>query len=425
MAIAEKRDQRPTGRRRAWPAEPGRRERRRRERSARQDGQAREATTGSMSATVFTAEESAPHVEAWRRLAETALEPNPFFGPDFLLPYLRHMDTGDAAIVAVRSEPDGGLVALAPFGRRRPGLLMPRLTALAGDYGPLGAPLLAPDADSSALRSLLEAASARFGGGPMVFPYLRTDGPVFDLFLDLEDEAGWHVAGDNPSLRAGHATGPTGREQYGLLGSRRRKELDRQFRRLSDGGAVELASAEAPGQVAAAFERFLELEAAGWKGRRRTALASTADRIAFARGFIHAAAHRGNVRIDTLTRDGRALAVLVMLRDRDRIFSWKIAFDESCARFSPGAQVTRYAMRRNLEEADLAEADSLAVPDHPMITPLWRGKVPYATLVVGCGTFAGAGIALARADLAAARGLRRIARAALRRLRPAAAVAGG
>ncbi|WP_417770165.1 GNAT family N-acetyltransferase [Stappia sp.] len=381
----------------------------------------RQVTTGSsMIATVFATGEAGPHLGAWRALAGVTLEPNPFFGPEFLIPYLQHMEPEDVAIVAIRDAVDGAFLALAPFACRRAGLLARRVTMLAGDYGPLGAPLVAPDADPQVPAALLDAAAGHFGGRLAVLPYLRTDGPVFELLQDMGAETDWRLTRDNDSLRAGHATGATGREQYRMLGTRRRKELDRQFRRLGDAGTAELTSVTDPAGVAEAFERFLELEAAGWKGRRGTALASEPSRAAFARAFVRDMARVGKARIDVLTQGGTAVAMLVMLRDRDRVFSWKIAFDEACARLSPGAQVTRYAMRRNLEEAGVAEADSLAVPDHPMITPLWRGKVPYATLLVARGRAAGVALAFARADLAARRGLRRIAKAVLRRLRPSA-----
>lgn len=372
-----------------------------------------------MAATVFTAGEAGLHLGAWHALAEQTLEPNPFFGPEFLLPYLRHMEREDVAIIAIRDAADGTFLALAPFARRREGLLARRVTMLAGEYGPLGAPLLAPDADPQVLDALLDAAVVHFGGRLAVLPYLRTDGPVFDLLQDVCAQTGWRLARDNDSLRAGHATGATGREQYRMLGTRRRKELDRQFRRLGDAGTAELASVTDTAGVVEGFERFLELEAAGWKGRRGTALASEPSRAAFARAFVQSMAQAGKTRIDMLMQDGDAVAMLVMLRDRDRVFSWKIAFDEACARLSPGAQVTRYAMRRNLEAAGVAEADSLAVPDHPMITPLWRGKVPYARLLVARGPGAGLALAFARADLTARRALRRMAKAVLRRLRPA------
>ncbi|QGZ35085.1 GNAT family N-acetyltransferase [Stappia indica] len=372
----------------------------------------------AMTVLVFRAGEAEAHLPHWRALAETALEPNPFFGPDFLLSYLAHMQSGEVHILAVRDAGDGSFLALVPFLRRRAGLAVPIVAACAGDYGPLGTPLLSPSADSAVLSLLLDTAAQEFGTRTFLIPYLRTDGPVSELFDDLAAETGWHVARTAKALRAGHAAGPTGEEQFRLIGTRRRKELDRQLRRLEEANAsAEFGSVSGAEEVKAAFEQFLALEAAGWKGRRGTALASTPERAAFARAFISSLSARGRVRIDTLGAGEAPAAMLVTLRDRDRVFSWKIAYDEQLARFSPGAQVARQAMRRNLDEAGFSDADSLAIPDHPMIAPLWRGSVPFATLVVSKGAAGAVRGALARLDIAADRRLRKLARTLLARLR--------
>ncbi|WP_186399970.1 GNAT family N-acetyltransferase [Stappia sp. P2PMeth1] len=372
----------------------------------------------AMSALLFSPAEAAAHLAQWRALAETALEPNPFFGPDFLLPYLAHMKIGEAALLAVRDEADGAFLALVPFHRRRAGLAVPVTSACAGDYGPLGTPLLAPAAGPAALALLLDAAARAFGASTLLFPWLRTDGPVAGLFHALARESGWHVARTAPGMRAGHGAGPAGEEQFRLIGTRRRKTLERQLRRLQEahppGRFESLSTAQ---EVEAAFERFLALEASGWKGRRGTALACRPERAAFARAFVSAMAARGQIRIDTLEADGVPAAMLVTVRDRDRVFAWKIAHDERLARFSPGAQLARRTMRRTLDEAGVSDTDSLAIPDHPMIAPLWRGTVPYATLVVSKGPAGALRGALVRLDIAADSHLRRLARAALARLR--------
>ena len=371
-----------------------------------------------MNALVFRAAEAEAHLAHWRALAETAVEPNPFFGPDFLLPYLTHMEAGDVRILAVRDAAHGSFLALAPFLRRRAGLAVPVVSACAGDYGPLGTPLLAPSADSTVLSLLLDKAAREFGTRTFLVPYLRTDGPVSELFDDRAAETGWNVTPTARAVRAGHAAGPTGEEQFRLIGTRRRKELDRQLRRLEEANIpARFDSLSEPAAVEAAFEQFLALEAAGWKGRRGTALASSPQRATFARAFIASLAARGQVRIDTLGAGEAPAAMLVTVRDRDRVFSWKIAYDEQLARFSPGAQVARQAMRRNLDEAGFSGADSLAIPDHPMIAPLWRGSVPFATLVVSKGPRGVLRGALARLDIAADRRLRKLARTVLARLR--------
>lgn len=370
-----------------------------------------------MTGLCFTPEEAGTHLADWTRLADRAIEPNPFFRPEFLLPYLARMAPGRGRICVVRRPGDGAFLALAPFCRRRPGLFLPATAALVEEYGPLGTPLVAPEADAATLKTLFATARKTFGSGPMTLPYQRTDGPVFDLLQDVAANGGGHLEIDDEQVRAGHATGPTGQEQYDLVGTSRRREIERQLRRLKDLGAVQLTSVDALQEVMPAFEDFLQLEASGWKGKNGTALASRPDSLAFARDLITAQAKAGRVRIDRLTLDGTAIAAMVMLRDGHRIWSWKVAYDERYARYSPGAQLTRYSMRQDLAEPGLAEADSLAVPHHPMITPLWRGTVPYATVLLARGPLAATRCRLLRLDLAMTRSLRHLAKAGLRRLR--------
>jgi hypothetical protein len=54
-------------------------------------------------------------------------------------------------------------------------------------------------------------------------------------------------------------------------------------------------------------------------------------------------------------------------------FSFKTAFDESFARFSPGVLLQRENLEM-LARADIAWADSCAAMDHPMIDHFWRER---------------------------------------------------
>jgi hypothetical protein len=54
-------------------------------------------------------------------------------------------------------------------------------------------------------------------------------------------------------------------------------------------------------------------------------------------------------------------------------FSFKTAYDEDLARFSPGVllQLENLAL---LDRDDIALTDSCAAPDHPMIDHIWRDR---------------------------------------------------
>ena len=96
------------------------------------------------------------------------------------------------------------------------------------------------------------------------------------------------------------------------------------------------------------------------------------------RDALSGAYARGQLDISALRIDGRAIAMLVQLigigaGGQRAGFSFKTAFDEAYARFSPGVLL----QRENLSlvgERNLAWVDSCAAQDHPMIDSLWRER---------------------------------------------------
>uniref|UniRef100_UPI003BAB28B8 GNAT family N-acetyltransferase n=1 Tax=Stappia sp. TaxID=1870903 RepID=UPI003BAB28B8 len=382
-----------------------------------------------LSLVVFAPHEAEPHLPAWTRLADAALEPNPFFRPEFLLPYLEGVDHGGRVHVVAVRDGAGACLALLPVRRARAGLFMSAACGLAGAYGPLGTPLvdgrLGRDAAVAALALLLDGAAGACGTRLVALPFLRTDGSVADMLRAAvqQGNGAFRVAGR--SVRAGHATGREGEAQFAGVRAHRRKELRRLGRRLAEQGPLTVTRIGAGKVDAAAIDAFLDLEASGWKGRAGTALAVEPARAGFARDFLLSLAARGRLVIDRIALGDKPVAMLVQIRDGARLHAWKIARDEAFDAYSPGAQVARAAMRATLdgaEETGITGADSLAIPGHAMIAPLWRGEVSCGTGL--CSTARGARwrVWLGAHDIALegrARALARRLRDALRRRRGA------
>src|SRR5690606_29109705 len=83
-----------------------------------------------------------------------------------------------------------------------------------------------------------------------------------------------------------------------MVSLKRRRELERQLRRLCEAGAVSFMSARSASELDAAFNMFLQLEASGWKGRRGTALQRRAPAREFARIAVTQLARNGHAAID-------------------------------------------------------------------------------------------------------------------------------
>ena len=71
-----------------------------------------------------------------------------------------------------------------------------------------------------------------------------------------------------------------------------------------------------------------------------------------------------------------------MLRHQDRAFYFKLGIDEHFAKYSPGVQLTLELTRHLCADPAIASADSTAGPDHPMINPIWRGRLAIGDVLI-------------------------------------------
>ncbi|HUR42800.1 MAG TPA: GNAT family N-acetyltransferase, partial [Aestuariivirga sp.] len=163
---------------------------------------------------------------------------------------------------------------------------------------------------------------------------------------------------------------------------KRRKEYRRLRTRLSEQGRLESACLK-PGDDAGSWvQNLLDLEAAGWKGKRGTSLKS-ADAVAAA--FAEAAhdLHRSSkLRFWSLTLNGRTIATMFAIVEGSRAWLGKIAYDEAFARYSPGVLLILDATEALFKEGGLELVDSCAIPNHPMIDNIWRDRVAVADVLV-------------------------------------------
>ena len=117
------------------------------------------------------------------------------------------------------------------------------------------------------------------------------------------------------------------------------REFRRLKRRLADQGVLEHTVARGPEEIRHGIEAFLALEAAGWKGRERTAMAIDRFRAAFAREAIDRLAEQDLCRIHALTLDGKVIAALIVFIEAGVAYTWKTAYDETYADLFAGHAV--------------------------------------------------------------------------------------
>ncbi|MFN4020483.1 MAG: GNAT family N-acetyltransferase [Erythrobacter sp.] len=315
-------------------------------------------------------------IAAWERLVARAAEPNPFFEPWFLVPSL--VQWGAAGRIMVKAWfHDGRLSGLMPVVRRARyyGHRVPHASGWLHANAFCGVPLVAAGLEEDFWRALLAhfdrtARRALF----LHLPLLPAGGPVdaaLERVLAAGKRAHYRVAEENRALLTGALSAAEYLER--AMSAKKRKELRRQHNRLAEEGALAFERLEGEAGIAEWTREFLALEAAGWKGEAGSALASAADTCALFTQSLAGAAAAGRLERLALRLDGRAIAMLVNFLTPPGAYSFKTAYDEAYARFSPGMllQLENLAL---LEHAEVDWADSCAVEGHPMIERLWRGQ---------------------------------------------------
>ena len=376
------------------------------------------AARGAMTVERVDPADAVRHRDAWIALVDRALEPNAFLDPDFALPAAQHL--GAAArpcFVMVWAESGAGsrdLVAVCPVvGGRDP------IRGLASlwyhDLSTLGFPLL----DRRRAAPALDALLAWVGRGlprarGLLFRAVPAAGPTADLLRAAAAGGGRSLAVLETWERAALRPGET-HERAGApaLSAKGAKEVRRQRRRLAERGALDYVSARTDDEMRGAMERFLALEAGGWKGRAGTALLARPARTAFARTATRLLVRRGLCRLDSLTLDGEPIAMGIVLTAGAVDHLWKIAYREDLARFSPGVQFVLDFTEAQSREGRASLTDSCAVPHHPMIDRLWRGRLALSDVVMSTRPGHPAGFRLAVALERRARALRALAKRAV------------
>jgi CelD/BcsL family acetyltransferase involved in cellulose biosynthesis len=324
----------------------------------------------------------------WRGLAERAVEPNGYYLPDWELAVNASARgrTGVSALSAWgKAAPDNtvhltGLVPVISMWRAWK-IPLPALVS-ADPYGTLCTPLLDRDAAEDAAAGLMTQAR-KAGAHALILRDVSLDGAAMKAFTESSRQDGMR-----PLLLQSHvracldATGDAEEVLREALGPKKLKELRRQRNRLAEHGAISFDVARTPQAVAPAVETFLQLEASGWKAKRGTALMQDDGDAGFVRRATLALAERGQCEIVTLRAGDTPVAAAIVLRHQDRAFYFKLGVDEQFAKLSPGVQLTLDLTRHLCADPAIAVADSTASPDHPMINPIWRGRLAIGDVLI-------------------------------------------
>lgn len=318
---------------------------------------------------------------AWDLLSANAVEPNPFY-ERWMLPHaVDALDIGgDSRITLIwyrtasSSKDNRVLVGLFPFTITRPwgGLPFSSVENLLHIYCFCGVPLLHREYADLVLETYLDWIRAGTSVPKLGhFRLIPADGDFHHLLVDTIRARKLVSSVEERYTRAIYRQLRNSAEYIKKrFSGRTLKKLHRQKELLSESGSLEFRTLAPDGDLKDWLHAFLELEAAGWKGTGGTALKSSAKHEEFFRKVAQAAHESGRLRFCGLWLNGRAIAMRVAFRAQEGGYLFKIAFDESYAKYSPGT-LLEFELIRERAGTEEEWEDSCTAPSNTMYKRLW------------------------------------------------------
>jgi CelD/BcsL family acetyltransferase involved in cellulose biosynthesis len=247
------------------------------------------------------------------------------------------------------------------------------------DYAFVSSPVVDPACSDQVMRAFFDAIE-RDPTLPNVIrlKYLDAESETYQSMLKALATRG------GPSLKLSERARPFVSRASGLKCSgSTRKKLRQDWNRLSALGSVEIVNEKERDKVERAFEAFLALEAASWKGGRGTALLCRDADAAFARRLMSSLAAACSASVALLRLDGRPIAAQVLLYCGPTAYTWKTAFDAEFAKYSPGALLVD-KLTVELLSTDIDAIESCS-PEGGFMANLWAGRRMTADLLIDVG----------------------------------------
>ncbi len=328
------------------------------------------------------AEIGEPELDRWRRLAEAAIEPNPFFEPEYLLAQARALGGfGDVALAVVT---DGDAwTACMPVRRLRSWHRIP-IASLSTWRGSealpslVGTPLLsAPEAAAALVRGLVSTAGSSFAA----LEWLVADGPAYVPISDAIAQSGLRCIEFERLERAFLTRRPQDDYFERSMKGKHRGVMRRRWKKLDAQLGGEPQVVDVTGD-SAAVEELIEIEGASRLAAGGMVLRADPAYEQFFREICAGFAAGGRLQLHALRYGDQTLAIRCNLLADPGIFYFKVAYDEAFAEFSPGIRLEVESFHLFHERAQSEWVDSCSDPNNETMNRLLPERRALVTLVL-------------------------------------------
>ena len=330
------------------------------------------------------------YLAEWDELTRNAVEPNIFYESWMLIPAWEELaaPTVRVALVFGQAEDDSRiqLIGLFPLVsskgyRRFPVSVISLWRHL---HCPLCTPLVRKGSEQQALGGFFQWLDSADGGDDLVeFEHIAGDGPFYEHLERFLIATGRRYIEGDRFERAVLRPNSDGKAyiEHALAG-KRRKELRRQFNRLSELGRLEIVELRSEDSINSWLEQYFNLEMVSWKGKAGTALSVRQGERSYFERISRSAFERGQLMMLKMQLDSVPIAMKYNFMAGDGAYSAKIAFDEKYHQYSPGVQLELQNIIAVHDRQTIRWMDSCAMPNHFMIERLWTERRLLRSLAV-------------------------------------------
>ena len=351
----------------------------------------------------------------WKALAVHAIETNLFFEDWFLTPAFSHLQTGHTDVVVAWNNDAYDapiLIALLPIQKLKKfkGLPIDAISTWSHAYCYLGTPLLHRDFIKEAVAAITSVTDI-YHAKALSLEQIPNNSNIASI-LNNTKHHGYRTMKSIPCARAVLNTSLNSehyflttlskkkRKEYGRLKRRLMEQGDYQFEKLSfdehstEKYSTEEHSTEKHSQEKISFDHqdlatpnehkkilepwlndFLNIENSGWKKQRGTAIAQNEVHIRFFKEIAHNAAAEKKLLLYRIKLGNKTLSSLVIFLSGNQAITFKICFDETFKKYSPGVLLMLETTQDLLDHHPGMSIDSGASQDHKMINHLWKDKL--------------------------------------------------
>jgi hypothetical protein len=332
----------------------------------------------------------------WAALAAVAVAPNVFYEPWMLLPAIEYIrERENLHFLFIFGPPERGVKPLWGFfplevQTRCLHLPIRTLALWQHRYCYLTLPLV----HAEHVQEVLDSFWRWLEQNPLgcrIFDtnYLPGEGPFHTEWADFLIGRYMLVLNEHPRGLQTHAGSF---EEYisGLLSKRRYHALSRSRRHLETLGSLEYEEVSDAESVDVWVDRFLQLEAGGWKGMDDgDAIAKRSADAHYFRAMTRSSFLQNRVSLISLLLDGRPIAMKHTLRAEDGAFIFKIAYDEAFAKYSPGVLLELDHLRHWQNGAQTYWTDTCASPRHSLFNLISNERRIIRRSLISNGSMAG------------------------------------